>query len=291
MIAYIVDDSGRSWDAGSALLADELACSFVGSEQRDLIVKNSGYIELKVLPKYLEIRMCPRTVTEPAFVTAMNFVFDHAIGRCLLNYYDDQWRPEIFQDKKQMLQRAIDLISKHSEQNNGAYLARRRALDSLPADHPLEAVYQLWRDNSGKYDAETYRAAMQKLNGARYMVLDIEQGNSELVFREVGAGVGLYDTSWPQKTVGLRMQDQPDFSLGKWVVEAYRDTILAGHPRLDDIDLIVRRPRQSKYHTRYQRIILPLSGDDKHTVLSAVSMDSSLNLRDGFKKVGEIAVD
>jgi hypothetical protein len=75
------------------------------------------------------------------------------------------------------------------------------------------------------------------------------------------------------------MQDQPDYHLGEWAAEAYRDAALGAAPKLDDVDAMTVTPHLGRTRIRYTRLIVPVeSGWGRRCVLGAAVINSTIDL-------------
>ena len=115
------------------------------------------------------------------------------------------------------------------------------------------------------------------LPGLYIVVQAVEDG--AIFFREVGWGYPWVDKRWVPRARGLRMQDQPDYLLGNWIAEAYRDAAAAGVPRLDDIDAITATTRLGRLRIRYSRLIVPVETRWGDRCLLGACHDPGIDLR------------
>ena len=59
-----------------------------------------------------------------------------------------------------------------------------------------------------------------------------------------------------------------------------RERRAQGAPRLGNVDAVINWPQQSRRSFRYQRLLVPFSGDGNSTMLMAASLaDPAINLR------------
>ena len=282
MSSWIVDDGGQLWDAASPALRQHLGCDLVGGDINGYLVRNLGYIRIEFDGKACRLFVNPSTMTDAAFATLVYHVSEQTFTSVDLSLFHKGWEELHFAS----LQEAFDEIMRHVRMRtitrHERFMSERRVLDDLTGDHPLARLHQLWRALSGRFDSQSYRDALSSLVDARYMVVSADQETSNLYFSEVGRGIRFYDHFWHVRTVGLRLQDQPDYDLGQWVSDAYRDTIVSDVPRLDNVDIIASRPRQDPVRIRYTRVMLPLQGEGPNKqVLSASFLDDSVDLRVG----------
>ncbi|MGI9425101.1 MAG: hypothetical protein ACR2PA_18035 [Hyphomicrobiaceae bacterium] len=282
MIAFLIDKTGREWAQLSLRRSEKFDDLLVGRSGLEAFVCDTGAVVFRQRSRYLEIVVCPSRVTDAALTATATRLAGLTCCRCVLTHFERSWLHEVIPRKHGVIKRLADLVVEARSNRCGDYLSRSRPLASLGRSHPLHTIFQLWKSHAGHYHAEAYRAALHDLNCGRHLVLGRSLTSSDFVFHEIGRGVSLYDESWRGRAVGGRLQDQPDFALGKWVANAYEQTLQEGQPRLDDVDVIVSRPRQDKYRTCYQRMILPIVSGGSVSALGAATTDNSLDLRSDF---------
>lgn len=126
----------------------------------------------------------------------------------------------------------------------------------------------------------------------RYILAGLDDRSRALVFRDVGPNIKFYDPSWRVRTRGLRLRDQPDYAYGSWIHAAYRETMLAEQPTVDDVDVNIQRPRKTEVRLKYSRLLLPLRDRaGNRLVLSASHVDPTIDLRVGADEPTENVVD
>ncbi len=68
MPAFVFDDQGERWDAGSRRLADILQASIAGEELANYVVKNLGYVWVSEEANgTVRVRLRPKVVSPIAF--------------------------------------------------------------------------------------------------------------------------------------------------------------------------------------------------------------------------------
>ncbi len=85
---------------------------------------------------------------------------------------------------------------------------------------------------------------------------------------------------WLGRTVGHRVEDQPDYAYGKWLAEVYGKVVATRAPSLDDVDAVITWPQQPRISYRYRRLVMPFeSKRDSTLLLSATVIDPAIDLR------------
>lgn len=283
---FIFDARGSILPAHS--IADSIGWRGPSGSAIDYAVRNTGAILVAIYGRHCRIELNPKTVSHCAFAGVAQWLMDERFERVGLRQRQGNEIDEILGDSVAAVKRLSEIIRKQSDKG-AAFLSKASYVSQLSAQHPFRDLIDLWRFSSSDHDLAHYDGPLHNLVNARFIIARVEE-NSSLVFHDVGPGVQLYSENWHRSTVGLRIQDQPNYEMGVWIAETYRDTIIANKPRLDDVDVIVKRPRQSSKHICYKRVLLPLSGSFRG-VLCATLLDPSINLRFGAEHEAEDIVD
>ena len=109
-----------------------------------------------------------------------------------------------------------------------------------------------------------------------------EAGAGKLVFHSFGTDLFAdYDT-WRTCAVGAPMEEMPDRSYGRLVAPSYYETLAENAPRVEEVDAIIRWPRNGRSRLRYKRLIVPLKHQDGSPLLVGGSvLDHRVDLRIG----------
>lgn len=283
---HLIDDNGVL----VRLAAAQRRLISAGDEAVDFSLRSLGYIAITELPSTCLIRICPHHLSEVSLATLAYFLAENPAKRIALSWFDSVWRDEIFGSPRLAIQRLVHLANMAATSDGQAYISRRRNLASLPASHRLQTVYELWRTE--QFDRQKFTSVLNEKAEGRYILAGLGARPGSLVFQDVGRGVVFYGEDWQSRTRGHRVQDQPDYDLGLWVSEAYLDTLVSNEPRLEDTDIVVRRPRNGSIRITYTRLLLPLAVAGKRSgILSVSHLDPGIDLRFNFKKISENIVD
>ena len=280
MHCLVFDDRGEVWDANSRELAEGLNASIGGDALTSYAIKNLGFIAATVINESVRIRLRPAVVSQVALSGLLYWLHDQPFHRVLLSFLDSDWSHELVRSRQEAASRLLARVRFKSEDREGDFLNKARALQDLSPGSPLRELLNLWSDHSGKYDGERLSPLLDKALNGRFVLFEAASGSNSVYVKEVGPGLGRSGAFWLSRTKGLRVEDQPDYAYGKWVSEAYRDVLNTREPLLDDVDAVITWPQQPRVSYRYRRLVVPFAGRDASTLLlSATVIDPDISLR------------
>jgi hypothetical protein len=280
MKTFLFDDQGEQWDAASHRLAGELCASISGAELASYAIRNLGYVSVRENKGSLRVCLRPAAVSPITLSALLYWLHDRAVDRILVSYLDGGWMHEMFGSCRDAVSRLLSLCAREENGRSGEFLRRTCDLGELSTSSPLRGLLDIWTDTFGSDDRERlWRITRQALKG-RYALLEVPERSSQIVFREVGPGFLSLNDDWRARSSGLRLEDQPDYSYGKWLTSTYHDAALSGRPTLEDVDAIVSKPGGDRRRVRYKRLLLfARQKADALSVLSASVIDDSIDLR------------
>ncbi|MGE3064986.1 MAG: hypothetical protein AB7K67_05345 [Hyphomicrobiaceae bacterium] len=280
--SLVIDDRGELWDAASRSFADGLHASISGPALVDYVVRNLGFVSVGVNDNSVRLSLRPTVVSPIAFSALMYWLHDRPIDRVLISHFDTDWSHEMFQSRDAAVRRLTALVDIDTGDRNGDFLNRICTVDMLDIASPLRALLGAWHDSKGRLDRERINRLLETGVNGRFVVVESGPAMPGLTIREVGPGLGKSAEYWLSRTIGLRVEDQPDYAYGKWVAKLYRDVLKTGAPGLEEVDAVIAWPQQERRGYRYRRLILPYRTDtDSTTLLGATLIDPSINLRAG----------
>ena len=283
MRKYLIDSQGQFWPANSRELADYLGWLEPNDAFVDYVVRNIGYIATTDFGNNCRIVLHSQTVSSGAYAALATWLLGEQFRRVSLVPKTSDSSEEIVGDAIAAVQRLTDIIQSRDGANATAFLSKPTDVTNLSSAHPFRSLLELWRYTSNNHAISEFETPLKNLVDARYIVAKVEPCSS-LIFHSVGPGVQIYNETWFRSTVGLRIQDQPNYDLGRWAAEAYRETIISNKPRFDDVDLIVKRPRATTKQIRYKRMLLPLHGA-LTGVMCVTLLDPTVRLRVGAQQI------
>jgi hypothetical protein len=280
MQCVLFDDRGETWDAGSPRLAKALQASIASEELTAYAVRNLGFVAVNEEPRSVRIRLRPAVVSPIALSALIYWLHDHHKHRFVLSSLDRNWSHEVVGERDEVVRRLMHGIANRVPDREGDFLQRQRPLHQLPRSSPLRAMLNIWSDCNGKYDLERLRPLLEKALEGRFVLVEAPFGASNLVIKDIGSGLRKPAGQWLARSIGLRVEDQPDYAYGRWVARSYRSVIDSGEPDLRDVDAVISWPQQSRQSFRYRRLLLPFkTADNSAVLLGATLVDPSINLR------------
>jgi hypothetical protein len=275
----LIDDRGQAWPPGSIQLR---AAHFAGDADFDFVdyaLRNLGFIEIIRAEDRARLRLRPRVVAEAALATTFHLLGDEPPRRTALSWFSGNWSHEIHGDWKGLVRRLIDLVNRGKADAARAFLIRPGAMGSLQRNDFLLDLANWWRVTGGQVDCTTLDAAIRQKVSNRFVIVE-QQNDNRLIIMSLGNGYLTYDENYRRVAVGQRFEDQPDFEYGKWIAANYREALIRSEPRIDDIDVVVRRSGGGRRRVQYRRLILPLKLPDSSSRLMSVSVvDPTIDLR------------
>jgi hypothetical protein len=280
MRTILFDDSGEMWDAKSPNLARSLQASLSGDELAKYVVRNLGFIAVTESAGSLRLRLRPAVVSQTALSALLYWLHDQpTIDRLLISFLDGDWTHELVRSCGQAVRTLLARVKFHAADREGDFLKKPRPLHHLPRTSPLRPILEAWADSEGRYDRERLHPIIQRAVNGRFVLVESSPASPTLRIKDVG-GMGNVANYWLSRSIGLRVEDQPDYAYGKWVATPYRQVLNTGEPSLDDVDAVITWPQQPRIGYRYRRLVLPFNGNDNSTLLLGVTLvDPSIDLR------------
>ena len=280
MRSVVFDDQGEVWDAKSRKLAHDLNASIEGDELTDYAIRNLGFVAAKDLNGSLRISLRPAVVSPIAFSALMYWLHDRTADRVLISYCDREATHEMTRSRDEAVRKLMARVDFGQGARDGDFLQEDLPLDDLPQSSPLWDVLEAWRDSDGKFDRERLAPLLERALNGRFVLVEASPERPAMVIKDVGSGLSKPAEYWLARSIGNRVEDQPDYDYGKWIANYYRDVVTRGAPRLGNVDAVINWPQQSRRSFRYQRLLVPFSGEGNSTMLMAASLaDPAINLR------------
>jgi hypothetical protein len=280
MRSVIFDDQGELWDAQSRRLAHDLHASISGEELVDYVIRNLGFVAAKDLNGSLRISLRPAVVSPIAFNALMYWLYDRTAERVLISFCDREWTHELMRSRDEAVRKLMTRVDFGQGARDGDFLQQDLPLESLPDTSPLRDVLDMWRASGGKFDRERLAPLLERALNGRFVLVEANPERPAMVIKDVGSGLSKPAEYWLARSIGNRVEDQPDYDYGKWIASFYRQVVTKGEPNLGNVDAVINWPQQSRRSFRYQRLLVPFSGEGNSTMLMAASLvDPAINLR------------
>ncbi len=280
MRSVIIDDRGELWDARTRRLADELHASIGGEELVDYAIRNLGFVAVKEMGGSLRISLRPAVVSPIAFSALLYWLHDRMVDRVLVSFLDSDWSHEMLRSRQDAVRKLMTRVDFGRGKRDGDFLQRSLPLDSLSEASPLKAVLDMWCGSEGKFDRERLAPLLERALNGRFVLVEAAADRPTLLIKDIGSGLRRPAHHWLSRSIGNRVEDQPDYDYGKWVAGTYRDVLDRGEPDLRDVDAVISFPQEARQSFRYRRLLLPFATDDKADIILCASLiDPDINLR------------
>jgi hypothetical protein len=280
MRSVIFDDRGELWDARSRRLADDLNASIGGEELVDYSIRNLGFVAAKEMGGSLRISLRPAVVSPIAFSALLYWLHDRTVDRVLVSFLDRDWSHEMLRSRQDAVRKLMARIDFGQGARDGDFLQQDLPLETLSPASPLRGVLDAWSACGGKFDRARMAPLLAKALNGRYVLVEASPEKPSLVIKDVGGGLTKPAEYWLTRSIGNRVEDQPDYEYGKWIASYYRQVVSTGQPCLSNVDAVINWPQHSRRSFRYQRLVVPFAGEGNSTTLMAASLvDPAINLR------------
>lgn len=280
MRSILFDDRGEIWDAGSRRLADDLNASIHGEELVDYAIRNLGFVAAKEMGGSLRLSLRPAAVSPISLSALLYWLHDREADRVLMSFFDRVWSHELVRSRAEAIQRLLARVECGAGGRDGDFLYEELPIDSLEETSPLRNVLSMWSEANGAFDRKRMAPFLERGLNGRFVLVEASPTSPALVLKDVGGGLSKPAEYWLARSIGHRVEDQPDYDYGKWIAKFYRKVIASGVPSLSDVDAVIKWPKQSRQSFRYRRLVLPFKGERNSTLLLGASLvDTSINLR------------
>lgn len=273
-MGYLIDDTGNEWDEGSATLRRKLNAIHLGTEEfRDYAIRNLGFVHVSFASSGTLICLRPQVVAQPAIAGVFYRLYDLAPRRIAITVWGES-KVQVCIGVRSAIAVISGLSDKLFENRTEDFHRRRVPLAKLPKRSKLGSLLDAWQHGARPADL---KPTLCDVVGNKFAIVEASGSDrSQLILREIGEGLVLYDASWRSLARGRRFEDQPDLAYARWVAETYREVAKAAHPILEEVDAIVERPQHGRRRHRYRRVVLPFGGS---LLLGATDLDASVDLR------------
>jgi hypothetical protein len=281
MPLVLIDDQGKFWDSCSGKLQAALETRLSGQDLAEYCVKNLGFVAVKARDFSHQIWVRPTHVAPAALAALLYWLADRKSPRTGVSYYaDEQWAHEIHGSRALAAQAIVARANSAQTQRQDAVRSRMREPADLSASSPLRPALEHWLASTGRSNGEHLESAKRQAVSGRYVLVHAPSCSSRIIIREVGPGLPASAKFWLSRTVGMRVEDQPDTVYGRLCATVYRHAKDLGQPVLDDVDAFVEWPGFGRQRRRYQRLILPFREKRGDVYLLGMSLeDSRIDLR------------
>jgi hypothetical protein len=272
MRSVVFDDQGEVWDARSShQLARDLHASIGGEEFVDYVIRNLGFVAAKEIGGSVRISLRPAVVSPIAFSALLYWLHDRPADRVLISFCETDWAHEMVPSRQEAVRRLLKRVD-FNRTREGDFLSQALSVKSLPWNSPFCDVLRAWEACGGKYDREHLSPILERALNGRFVLVEAHPDRPAMLIKDVGSGLTKPAEYWLGRSIGNRVEDQPDYDFGKWVAAYYRDVIKTGQPALDTVDAVINWPQQARRSFCYHRLVVPFTREDQSTVLMTASL-------------------
>jgi hypothetical protein len=272
MRSVLFDDQGDARDPQCRTFVGELQASIAGEQLIDYAVRNLGFAAAREAGGSLRISLRPAVVSPVALAALLYWLHDREADRVLISVFDRGWSHEMLRSRQEAVRRLLARVDPGIGSREGDFLQQSLPLAALPSSSPLDGVLAMWRDSAGRFDRERLDPLLGRALNGRFVLVEASSDRPYMVIKDVGGGLTKPAKYWLTRSIGLRVEDQPDYDYGKWVAAYYRQVIAAGEPSLSDVDAVITWPQQARRSFRYRRLVVPFRGEGNSTMLLCASL-------------------
>ena len=192
--------------------------------------------------------------------------------RISLSWYDGEWHHEIATQPQVVFDKILSEMWTNRAAAGSPFRSQLRSPLDLTASNPLNSVFGLWQANGGQFDIAANLDLLETQLRGKYAYVMRPRGSAKLSYARVGDGIEAYrDQSWHNDQQNVA--DQPDYYYGRFLIETYREAMMAREPTLLDVDGLVSDPKSAMPVTaKYTRLALPLASEDGYDALFCASV-------------------
>jgi hypothetical protein len=238
-------------------------------------VRNLGYVMLVETAASIRVYVRPLLVGDRTMDALRRCLARRHSGRAALSYFDDAWHHEIFGDTAALQQRLAELLESAAKPATERFVATRRDMAGLLANEndPFATLLRHWLDGTPPEDPYGFLVA----NGIedRAWIAEREEGGKHFLFRHVGSGIEIYDTSWHIAALGRAVGDQPDRHYGEWIERTCESLSERQSARYELVVAEVARPGGMTNQWRYHRLMLPWRPRGRWLVMAVTRRDQA----------------
>jgi hypothetical protein len=276
--AVAFDESGASCDVRN--LRFELGARDSLQSFLSYIVRNLGYIAVSHDFKSTQILLRPTAVSDAALVACFTALGDKQPSRTTLNIYDDpsnSWQHFILGPWARAIEQLAILVARSRREVSNVLISKPTNLARLERKNYLLSALSFWRGCSGFMETDELSRLLAEVLTGRYVLFDAT--SEAFIIRGVGDGVPEFARLWLSRTIGMPVQDQPDYLYGRSCAETYARALQQHGPLLEDVDAIANWPGYGPTRRTYQRLVLPVHISGRRCILSATLPDTKIDLR------------
>jgi hypothetical protein len=247
-------------------------------------VKNLGFIRFQVIQhSIVEIELHPRNVKLPALLAVQQQLLSSEVKLFRIKYLEDAWQSEISSSAGYTIERLSTLCAPiFSPSRTDRFLVEAQDYRTLFDDEycPFRPLAQKWRMSFGIFDPSVISLAVNHQLISRLMIIGVKPHEREPVFRFIGDAHRWLGHDFYARSIGDKVQDQPDKEYGEWVSEFYKSVAATRQPRFDLVTAAMQyenEPGAPRRVVTYERVMLPWKTPSDEVFITLCSR----NLTDG----------
>jgi hypothetical protein len=260
---HVVDENGEFWDAHGSGLREYLFCADYGNGLMDDVIRNLGYVGLRLSNNTLRIKLDRVSVSTTALSAIIYSVADLLPETVIIDWSDSDGGNELLQTPKVAITRLCEISKKIAEQRQ--IKANHYDLKSAQSIASLSPIIELWTGKQGKLDANELISLAEEHVSGRYLRINVSDG--EFTIAAIGYGLQIPPNARRSLHQGQRISDQRDEIYFAWVSSTYRTAIESGRPDFAHICASIFWPEVGWTRKEYSRLLLPCVDNHMSTYL------------------------
>jgi hypothetical protein len=256
----LLDTAGRDYlilRSGTIAVAAPLGTDFSAAEiARE--IDNGGAVGIAVGPARTRISYRPEIVSGPAL----------DVAKCFIRSFPS--RPvqicELVHEPHELCFAGPTAASAWLVAKRGAepITACRRDVSDAQSDPRYNALLEWWRGTGGRFDPDLVSFLVQHKLFERTTIAVERKSDRALNLEHVGNQLlsVTWIPDWQFATSSRPLTAFPDKAYAAWTEDRFRAAININAPAFDRVDAILGATEDDPYHSRYDRLLLPMQSTD-----------------------------
>lgn len=282
MTTAFYDEKGQLLGAGISDLCASIYPADCDFDLAAYVLDNLGYVELNwIAEDSVRVQFRPRTVSPMAVAAALYALSDHNPVRIAVCARGETIPDRLCRSLGDAIQHILGMIIGEQGVEAPWIISRQISLNSVMKDDcRFSEFLKFWFQCDRCFSPENETAMLHDRFFGRFMIVEPDE-DRQLSIVQVGDGFDTYSNSWRSNVAGKTIENQPDYGYGLWARSMFDSVVSDGHPRVDEVDAVIKRPHlRDSVRIRYRRMILPYFDRNlqRERLLSVSYLDNGINL-------------
>jgi hypothetical protein len=282
--AIVIDDKGEFWPDDTSELRRRLGRSGLGGAWAAGVVRNHGFIHIRVGQDCARIALRIGRFSLPALVGAIQAVYDLHPRRIIAHLLTDSGSAyEQFKSVAEFVAYVESLAGNWDADTELSRIIVPRDLRDLdlPSFAAARELFSLWKQKRGELGSDLHRPLIAEAQRRPTILVRQPARSSRLIVEHFSAPIAFLRPCQALSLIGQDYHNLPDADFGRWSAQGYLETLLARKPHLSSMLADLHAPDGKIARSRYDRLLLPWrSAGGEGWVLSVPLLRKRLMLPD-----------